>query len=272
MKWKDIITWFLLAVCIVCSVTASIKTGVVEGKQGIQGIQGEKGDKGEQGIQGEKGEQGIQGIQGIQGEKGDQGIQGIQGIQGEQGIQGIQGEQGVQGKKGDKGEKGEKGESLEIAGFVYQNFDGTADIYKVIYKNGTSSYIYIIRNKSQSFPSSTEWIDVYGKKYIAKRQIAEDTWEYKYKISKEVRINGEDSVISVVYILTEKDNYGYLDYFPQTDYCLIHGKLEGLSAIQGYCGFCDTKRQFTDNLSAIECVRKHLQNNNVTAVYEIFIE
>jgi hypothetical protein len=97
MKIKDIVVYILLSVCIVCSITAAVKTKVVQGEQGKQGIQGEQGPRGFQGLQGE------QGIQGIQGE---QGIQGIQGEQGPQGIQGERGEQGIQGEQGVRGENG----------------------------------------------------------------------------------------------------------------------------------------------------------------------
>ena len=68
-KWKDIIISILLIVCICCSVTASIKTGVYI-------------EKGERGEQGEKGDTGAQGPQGIQGERGEQGEKGDPGKDG----------------------------------------------------------------------------------------------------------------------------------------------------------------------------------------------
>jgi hypothetical protein len=111
-KWKDIIICVLLIVCICCSVTAALKTGVIAGPQGIQGVQGEKGEQGPIGLtgpQGEKGEQGIQGIQGIQGPKGDTGAQGIQGIQGVKGDIGAVGPTGPKGDKGDTGATGATG-------------------------------------------------------------------------------------------------------------------------------------------------------------------
>ena len=125
-KWKDIAISVLLVLCICCSVTAAIKTGVIAGPQGEQGVQGEKGEQGEQGPigltgpQGIQGETGEQGSQGIQGPKGDTGAQGIQGIQGPKGDTGATGATGPQGEKGDtgmtgatgaKGDKGDTGES-----------------------------------------------------------------------------------------------------------------------------------------------------------------
>lgn len=119
-KWKDIIICVLLIVCICCSATAALKTGVIAGPQGIQGEQGEQGEQGPIGLtgpQGEKGEQGIQGIQGVQGPKGDTGAQGIQGIQGVKGDTGAVGAIGPKGDKGDTGAigatgaKGDKGDT-----------------------------------------------------------------------------------------------------------------------------------------------------------------
>lgn len=99
-KWKDIIICVLLVVCICCSVTAALKTGIIAGPQGIQGVQGEKG---------EQGEQGPIGLTGPQGEKGEQGIQGLQGIQGPKGATGVAGKDGINGKDGATGKDGKDG-------------------------------------------------------------------------------------------------------------------------------------------------------------------
>ena len=82
-KWKDIAISVLLVLCICCSVTAAIKTGVIAGPQGEQGIQGERGIQGEQGpqgAQGEKGEKGDKGNAGINGQNGEDGKDGINGL------------------------------------------------------------------------------------------------------------------------------------------------------------------------------------------------
>lgn len=82
-KWKDIIISVLLIVCICCSVTAALKTGVIAGPQGIQGVQGEKGEKGD------RGEQGLVGLTGPQGEKGKDGLNGKDGLDGIDGKDGL---------------------------------------------------------------------------------------------------------------------------------------------------------------------------------------
>lgn len=246
-KWKDIVIAVLLVLCICCSVTAALKTGVVEGPQGIQGEKGETGavgPQGEQGIQGEQGPQGTQGVQGeqgAQGERGEQGIQGPQGVKGDtgaQGVQGIQGEQGLQGEKGDKGDtgatgaKGDKGDVGDTGRGIQKIYlystNGNVDTYRILYTDGgyfdfqiTNGRDGILYDNGESEILSTDWVTVYGEKYNAKRYITKDITEYRYEYTFEI-VSSHYSTgtvnVTIEYYIQISELYGQLNQFTKTNY------------------------------------------------------
>lgn len=245
-KMKDIIITIILILCIVCSTTAALKTGVIAGPQGIQGVQGEKGEQGEQGpigltgpqgIQGETGEQGPQGTQGPKGDTGAQGIQGIQGPKGDTGATGATGpkgdkgdtgEQGIQGVKGDKGDKGDIGETGRGIQRIYlYSTSGNVDTYRILYTDGgyfdftiTNGRDGILYDNGESEILSSEWVTVYGERYNAKRYVTKDITEYRYEYTFQIQGTNDFSgaFIRIEYYIQESALYGKLNQFTTTNY------------------------------------------------------
>lgn len=255
-KWKELLIVVLLIVCLICSVTAAIKTGVIAGPQGEQGIQGEQGVQGIQGPQGEQGLQGIQGetgLTGAKGEKGDkgdtgeQGPQGIQGIQGEVGPQGPQGEQGPKGDKGNtgatglKGDKGDKGDTGETGRGIQKIYlystSGNVDTYRILYTDGgyfdfmiTNGRDGILYDNGESEILSSDWVTVYGEKYNAKRYITKDITEYRYTYRTQIASTSYsegDAYVQIDYYIQVSELYGQLNTFEKMDYVTIDGDFYG---------------------------------------------
>ena len=249
-KWKDFIICLLLVVCLTLSVVSALKVDIVKGDkgdrgeqgiQGLQGIQGERGEKGdtgaqgEQGIQGEKGEQGIQGLrgekgdQGIQGERGEQGLTGAKGEKGDTGAQGEQGDTGAQGEKGEKGDKGDTGATGRGIDRVYLlKTESNISTYRMLFTDGSYFDFNIVNGRDgilydngETEILSSDWVEVYGEKYNAKRFITKDIVEYRYQYSIRFTFSADGYStyanntlkLTIEYYIQESALYGQLNNF-----------------------------------------------------------